>query len=453
MWQVHGKKILIIGAARSGLAAAEYLHKKGAMVTLTDAKPAEKLGETVLALQKMGIKLVLGFEPEISKESFDMAVISPGVPLGVPLVQKIKQVNIPLIGEVELAFRFSQAPFVAITGTNGKTTTTALLGEIFPEAGLPVFVGGNIGTPLISGIEHLSNKHVVVGEVSSFQLETVESFDPKVAVIINITPDHLDRHGTMEGYTEAKAEIFRNQQANDFTVLNYDDSRVRELADRTSGKVVFFSRHTVLKDGVHAAHGDIIINIDGKSTNVINRNDIYIKGGHNLENALAATAAAYCMGVAPESIAKTLKNFKGVAHRQELVAEIKGVTYINDSKGTNPDSTIKALEAYDRPIVLIAGGKNKDSDFSELAELIKKKVSALILVGEAAPIIKTAVEKENFSNIYQAKDFPETVSIARQIAKPGEIVLLSPACASWDMFNSFEERGDLFKSLVLAVRG
>lgn len=450
MWEqnVNDKKILVIGAARSGCAVAAFLSKKGALVTLTDGKRLDKLGEALEPLKGLPINYVLGEEPVIKGGGFHYAVISPGVPLNIPLVKKIKRSKIPLTGEMELAYQYSKSPMAAITGTNGKTTTTSLLGQIFADAGVSVLVGGNIGIPLVTAVEDFAENGVIVAEVSSFQLETIDTFRPKAAVILNITPDHLDRHKTMKGYTEAKARVFKNQRETDYTILNYDDLRVRKLAEKSQGQVVFFSQKAELDRGIFVKKGIITIKTENDCINVVSRDDIYIKGKHNLENALAATAAAFSLGISPEKIGATLQRFSGVAHRLEFVREVSGVTYINDSKGTNPDSTIKALEAYKNPILLIAGGKNKGSDFTKLAKLIKKKVYALILVGEAAPNLREAAEKQGFTNIYQAESFPETVTLAEKHARPGDIVLLSPACASWDMFNNYEERGDLFKNLV-----
>ncbi len=454
MWDHHvnNKKILVIGAARSGLAAAAFLSEKGAIVTLTDSKPREKLETDLGLLHRYQITYVLGQDPDITPGRFDYGVISPGIPLSILLVKKMRRAGIPLTGELEVAFRYCPSPIVAITGTNGKTTTTALTGQIFADGGIPVFVGGNIGTPLLTEIEHLTARHVVVAEVSSFQLETIEAFSPKVAVILNITPDHLDRHKTMKGYTGAKARIFENQRESDFTILNFDDTRVRKLAERSRGKIIFFSQKKELEKGVYVKNRTIMIKTNDGCINVMPVSDIYMKGRHNLENALAATAAAYCMGVEPDQIAQTLKTFPGVAHRLEFVRELNGVAYINDSKGTNPDSTIKALEAYEKPIILIAGGKNKGSDFTKLAKLIKKKVHTLILVGEAASAIREAVEKQGSMMIYQAEGFSDVVDLAHQAARPGDVVLLSPACASWDMFNNYEDRGDLFKQLVFGLK-
>lgn len=455
MWDkdVRDKRILVIGAARSGCAAADFLSKKGALVTLTDGKSPEQLGNVLDPLKEGSIEFVLGREPEIKRQAFHYAVISPGVPLHIPLAKKLHRAGIPLTGELEVAFQYSKSPIVAITGTNGKTTTTSLIGQIFADAKRTAFVGGNIGIPLVSAVEGLGAEDVIVAEVSSFQLETIDAFRPKVAVVLNITPDHLDRHKTMGGYTKAKARIFENQHRTDYTVLNYDDPRVRKLADQSPGRVVFFSRKEELDQGFFVKEGIIRVKTEDDCINVIHTDDIYIKGKHNLENALAAAAAAFYLGVSPQDIAATLKGFTGVAHRLEFVREVAGVTYINDSKGTNPDSTMKALEAYDQPILLIAGGKNKGNDFTKLVKAMKKKVRALILVGEAALDLREAAEKQGLTAVYPADTFPETVSLARKLARPGDLVLLSPACTSWDMFRDYEERGDLFKKLVNELRG
>jgi len=351
---------------------------------------------------------------------------------------------------MELAFCFAKAPIVAITGTNGKTTTTALVGELFQNSGKATLVGGNIGLPLISAVED-SPAEVIVAEVSSFQLETTSSYRPKVSVILNITPDHLDRHGTMEIYTEAKAKIFANQQANDYVVLNFDDPLTAPLANKAAAEKVFFSRREVLDRGVYIKEGNITVNIDGNEEYILPTKDVFIPGAHNLENALAAVAAASVMGVSKETISSVLREFKGVPHRLEFVAEVSGVKYINDSKGTNSFASIKALEAFSEPVVLIAGGRNKGSDFRDLALMIKDKVCVLVVLGECAEQLTAAVSETGFSNIQAAGDLPQAVRLAAKAARPGDVVLLSPACASWDMFRNFEERGDMFKGLVLEL--
>lgn len=448
--ELKNKQVLVIGAGKSGLAVAGFLTAKGAHVTLADSAPVSP-GEELKRLAARGVNLSLGGYPEVKRGNFDLVVMSPGIPLTVEPARSALEHGIELTGEIELAYRFSRAPLVAITGTNGKTTTTALLGEIFKNAGKNTLVGGNIGNPLITDAERYGQNDLIVAEISSFQLETTSSFKPKVALILNITPDHLDRHKSMDGYVNAKAKIFANQKPDDFTVLNYDDPLTASLAGKTKGRVIFFSRRAVLEEGVYVKEGRIIANLGGTEEFICGQDEIGIPGAHNLENALAAVAAARSLGVATDSLVNTLKTFKGVAHRLEFVAEIDGVRYINDSKGTNPDASIKALEAYPQKIVLIAGGKNKGSDFGPFAEKIKERVRVLVVLGQSAGAIADAVRDRGFENILYAKDLKDAVFLASQAAEPGDIVLLSPACASWDMFKSFEERGDLFKELVLGL--
>lgn len=445
--ELKNKKILVIGAGRSGLAVTAFLAGKGARVTLTDIKGADKLGDTGEGLPR-GAELCLGNYPRVTGGSFDLLVVSPGVPLTVEPVAAARDLGIPVMGELELAFQFSKAPFVAITGTNGKTTTTSLVGEIFRDAGFKTLVAGNIGLPLVTGVEQYIPEDIVVAEVSSFQLETTAGFRPRVGVILNITPDHLDRHGSMTAYIAAKARVFVNQDQGDYTVLNYDDPETRALEGLSPGKVIFFSRRHILEEGVFVQDGNITAAINGKIIPVLPAAELQIPGAHNLENALAAVACALVLGVAPESLANTLRKFSGVAHRLEPVTEINGVKYVNDSKGTNPDASIKALEAFDQPIVLIAGGKNKGNDFAVFASKVRERARVLVVLGQCAAELEAAAKKAGCTTVLRAGAFPEAVELARQAARPGEIVLLSPACASWDMFNSYEERGDLFKELV-----
>ena len=447
---LKGKKVLVVGAGRSGLAVSSFLAAKGARVTLTDIKDAGLLDSAGLP---EGTALCLGYYPQVNCANYNLVVVSPGVPLTVEPVAVARELGIPVTGELEIAYVFSQAPFVAITGTNGKTTTTSLVGEIFRGAGQHTLVAGNIGLPLVNEIEQYGPGDVVVAEVSSFQLETSVNFRPRVGVILNITPDHLDRHGNMAGYTAAKARIFVNQGDDDYTVLNYDDPETRLLAGLTNGRVIFFSRKHSLETGVFVRDGIIIASLNGSVIPVLPAAELNIPGAHNLENALAAVACALVMGVGVAPLAETLRQFKGVAHRLEPVAEIDGVSYINDSKGTNPDASIKALESFDAPIVLIAGGKNKGSDFTTFAAKVQERARVLVVLGQCAAEIEAAARGAGCNEIYRAGSFPEAVEIARQAARPGDIVLLSPACASWDMFNSYEERGDLFKELVLKWTG
>lgn len=450
--ELKGKRVLVVGAGKSGLAVARFLAGKGAFAVLTDTKvPAYPDGE-LAGLEEEGVVLALGGYPKVDRDTFDMVVMSPGVPLTEEPAVAARSGGIPLSGELELAYSFARAPFVAITGTNGKTTTTTLIGEICRKSGRDTLVGGNIGFPLVTEVESYGADGVIVAEVSSFQLETTASFKPLVAVILNITPDHLDRHGDMDGYIEAKARIFANQDSGDFTVLNYDDPLTAGLSEKTGGRTVFFSRLRELEAGVFVKSDQILAKIDGHEDVICGVKEIGIPGAHNLENALAAVAAAKALGISSDIIARVLKEFKGVSHRLEFVAEINGVKYINDSKGTNPDASIKALEAYSEPVVLIAGGKNKGSDFGEFAGVIKEKARALVVLGQSADLIAEAARARGCENIQKASDFKEAVILAHRTARPGEVVLLSPACASWDMFKSFEERGDLFKEIVFSLK-
>lgn len=452
MLDLAGKRVLVVGAGKSGLAAARFLLAKGAHVVLTDNRPADRLdlpADPALA----GLEYRLGRYPGIA-EGWDLVVTSPGVPPEIPPLGEARRAGIPVTGEFELAMRFARGPVIAITGTNGKTTTTTLTGRIFREAGYPTLVAGNIGLPLTNEVENMAADGVIVVEASSFQLETAATFRPKVAVILNITPDHLDRHKTMQRYTEAKAAVFANQTAEDWTILNRDDGMAASLAARTGGRVIFFSRKHILDQGVFVRDGMITVRDSGRPQAILPAGDLLLPGPHNLENALAAVAAAWVMGVPPVSMARTLAEFPGVPHRLELVAEIRGVRYVNDSKGTNPEAAEKALQAYAGPIILIAGGRNKGNRFDGFAGQIKKRVRKLIVMGESAGEIAAAAREAGFTDIEPADDLPGAVRLAHRAARPGEVVLLSPACASWDMFESFEERGDLFRVTVRSlVRG
>lgn len=450
--ELAGKKVLVVGGGKSGQAVCEFLAAKGAYATLTDSRTYEQMSGLADSLLAKGVQLELGHYPEVNRDKYDLLVVSPGVPLSIPPIAKAYEIGIPVIGEMELAFRFAVTPIVAITGTNGKTTTTSLIGQLFRDAGYPTLVAGNIGLPLVSQVENYGPEGIIVAEVSSFQLETTSTFAPRVAVVLNITPDHLDRHGSMEEYTRAKALIFAHQQPADWTVLNYDDQITRKMAGDCPGQVIFFSRKHTLEKGIFVQNSKIVVAGESGIFEVCDINSLQIPGAHNLENALAAVAAGYAMGVTAVNMAKTLSTFPGVAHRLEHVAHIKGADYINDSKGTNPDASIKALEAYDKPIILIAGGKNKGIDFTEFAAKIKERVRVLIVLGADGYQIAEAAKAQGVSNIFYAGDYKEAVSIAHDQARPGEVVLLSPACTSWDMFKNFEERGDLFKKLVLDLK-
>lgn len=449
---VKGKRVLVIGAARSGIAAARFLVEHGAEVCLNDIKSRDSFaGEILDELEKKGIELLLGAHPDLKALKTNLVILSPGVPLSIPPLKQAKKEGIPVWSEMELASRYTRAALVAVTGTNGKTTTTALLGQVFADAGCGVFVGGNIGIPFISRAEELGENEVAVLEASSFQLETTATFKPAVALILNLTPDHLDRHGSFDGYVQAKKKIFANQDERDWLILNFDDEETRKLGEEAASRVIYFSRKHNLKEGFCLEDGWLTAKTEGQVTRIIRPEEIFIKGSHNLENALAATAAGWVLGVNPQNLQKTLASFPGVPHRLERVLVHKGVEYVNDSKGTNPDAAIKALEAFDKPIVLIAGGKNKGSDFTGFAQLIKERVKDLVLVGQSAQEIAEAVKKVGFSRYHHVRDYPEAVEKASSLAEAGEVVLLSPACASWDMFENFEERGEVFKELVRKI--
>ena len=445
-----GDAILIIGAARSGVASAEYLLSIGKQIVISDMNT--KLAEDVeTQLGHASVSYVWGKQPDVAALQPELIVMSPGVPLSIPPVVKARELGIPVISEPELAFRYSDVPFVAITGTNGKTTTTTLTAFLLEKEGRKVVAGGNIGLPLISQCPKMSANDIVVAEMSSFQLESVDSFCPKVAVVMNLTPDHLDRHKTMEAYAAAKANIFKNQGPEEYLLLNKDDAIVAAMAAGAKSHVYYFSQQEILDEGIWLEDGNLVYRLDknGAPQVLIPAAEIGIVGSHNWQNAMAASLAALLMGQQPEIIAERLRAFKGVAHRMEPVATIDGVLYVNDSKGTNPDSTEKALGSYgERPIVLIAGGRNKGSDMAVLVPLMRAHCRGVVLVGEATGDFIDAFARTGYTDYVCADSFEDAVAKAREMAQSGDVVLLSPACASWDMFDNFEQRGDLFKELV-----
>ena len=442
--------ILIIGAARSGIASAEYLHSIGKNIVVSDMNT--KVAEKVEAqLGHDAVTYVWGEQPDVEALRPSLIVMSPGVPLTIPPVVKARELGIPVISEPELAFRYSDVPFVAITGTNGKTTTTTLTAVLLEKEGRKVVAGGNIGLPLIGQCPQMTANDIAVAEMSSFQLESVDAFRPKVAVIMNLTPDHLDRHKTMEAYGAAKANVFKNQTADDYLLLNKDDEVVAAMAKNAKSHVYFFTQKDILKEGMWLEDGQVMYSLDEKKNPqlLISAAEIGIVGSHNLQNAMAASLAALLMGQSVDVVVERLKAFKGVAHRMEPVETINDVLYVNDSKGTNPDSTEKALGSYgERPIVLIAGGKNKGSDFACLVPLMREHCRGVVLVGAAIDDFIDAFNRTGYEDYVCAESFEDAVQKAHDQAQPGDVVLLSPACASWDMFDNFEQRGDLFKKLV-----
>ena len=446
--ELKGKKVLLVGLAKTGISTIKCLAKYGADITVNDIKTEDQLEEIIAEIKDIdGIKYILGHHPE-NISDIDMVVVSPGVPLDLPFIKKVIEENKELIGEVELAYELANKPyFVGITGTNGKTTTTSLTGEIFEKAGKETYVVGNIGNPVIDAVQAANEGASFVTELSSFQLESIKDFRPSVSAVLNITEDHMNRHHTMENYIDAKARVFMNQDKENFCVLNYDDELTRALAEKCNANVVFFSRLEKLEKGVYVENGDIIIDINEK-INLMKVCELSLPGGHNLENCMAAAAMAYVSGIDIEVIREVLKTFKAVEHRLEFVKEVEGVKYVNDSKGTNPDSTIKAVQAYENPIILIVGGYDKGSTYDELLEIAKKNVKTLVLLGQTADKIEEAARRIGFTDIHRVEDMKEAVKTCHDIAKEGDIVLLSPACASWGMYKNFEVRGKDFKDNV-----
>ena len=450
------KKVLVVGMGKSGKAAIEAALKMGASVYAYDGKTEADMDEEFLSfLDKNGVGKFFGAVPE-DMRMFDMLILSPGVPPAQTFIAEAKAAGAEIIGELELAYRLGRGTFVAITGTNGKTTTTTLVGEIFKAAGRNTYVGGNIGVPVATQALRAEAGSYMITEVSSFQLETVKEFRPSVSAILNLTEDHQDRHKTMANYGKAKANVFMNQTEEDYCILNYDDKLSFSLAESEGcrAKVVPFSRKEELDFGAFVKDGNIVIKGEGQlgeeaqEVVICSADEVYIPGSHNLENALAAAAIAYFSGIKASVIAETLRTFKGVEHRIEYCGEIEGVKYYNDSKGTNPDAAIKAIEALKKNIILIAGGYDKGSVFDEFASAFEGRVKELVLLGKTALAIKKAAEDAGFTAITLAADMEECVQVANAKAEPGDIVLLSPACASWDMYKSFEKRGEHFKSCV-----
>ena len=443
-----GKRMLVAGAGVSGVAVAQILQRKGALVTLQDAKTLDELGDRVKNLQQQGIKLALGQQNEILVSDFDYIVVSPGISIYSPLVLAAEKQGVEVISEVEVAYRLCPAPILAITGTNGKTTTTTLVGEMVKTTGKRVVVGGNIGKALSLEVEDVTEQDLVVAEISSFQLEGARTFRPVVAAVLNVTPDHLDRHKTMQNYMAMKSRIFTNQLSQDYVVANYDDPLVRDMMEKAVSQVVYFSRKTELEQGVFLKDDIITIAWQGKTHPVCSIHTLRIIGSHNVENALAACGMAFFAGVQVSDMAAVLGRFEGVEHRIERVATVRQVTYYNDSKATNPESSIKALEAFRGHVILLAGGRDKHTDLTEFMKLVKEKVDCLILIGEAGERFAQAAREHQVEHIERADSMAAAVQLAHDMAQPHQVVLLSPACASYDMFRNYEERGRVFKELV-----
>ena len=443
--QLEGKRVLVVGLARTGIATALFCAARGARVTATDTSPQEKVTDAAAKLAAAGVALELGGHREETFLAQDLIVPSPGVPYGMPHLAAARAKGIPVWSEIELAWRFQRGRLVAITGSNGKTTTTALVGHLLETAGIPTLVGGNIGTPLISRVDASSDASVTVAEISSFQLENIAAFRPDVAVLLNLTPDHLDRHASMEEYAHAKARLFENQTEADAAVLNADDPALESLVPARP-RVFRFSRLAPVVAGTYV-RGDQIVFREGATEHVLlQRSDIGLRGEHNVENVLAAAAAAYLVGASPQAIAEGVRTFAGVEHRLEFVAEVGGVSFYNDSKATNVDATLKALDAFTGGLLVILGGKDKGSDYTLLREALETRARKALLIGAAAE--KIAAQLAGAVAIEQAGTLERAVASAFAQARPGDTVLLAPACASFDQFENYEHRGRTFKQLV-----
>jgi UDP-N-acetylmuramoylalanine--D-glutamate ligase len=451
---VAGKKVLVIGAGKSGVASARFLAARGAVVALNDRKPVEDWTADAQALKAEGVGCIGGDAPSWLLDQIELVVISPGVPSRSIPARYAERAGAEVIGEVELAWRFLRGHVVAITGTNGKTTTTTLIGELLKDAGLEAQVGGNIGTPLISMVEASRDDGWTVAELSSFQLETIVDFHPAVAIVLNVTPNHMDRYETLTDYAAAKHRIVRNQEAGDVAILNVDDEIVSSWARGLRAHVAFFSTQRELDEGLFLRGGRELVSRTKEAERVLAlRDELRLRGLHNVENVLAALAAGLACGAAPESMRETLRRFQPVEHRLEHVTEISGVKFYNDSKATSVDATLKALEAFaddEGKIVLILGGRGKQAPYAPLAPLVRSRARRLILIGEDAGTLER--ELKGVAPCERADDMRDAVRRAFEAAQAGDTVLLAPACASFDMFRSFEHRGQVFKEAVQGIQ-
>lgn len=446
--ELKGKKVLVFGSGISGIGAAELLGQVGALPVIYDGK-ADLDKEAVLhKINHKNVEIYAGELPGSVRESLDLVVLSPGVPTDLPLVKSFYDQGLPVWGEVELAYRTGKGRVLAITGTNGKTTTTALLGKIMSDAVESVFVVGNIGTPYTSKSLEMKEDSVTVAEISSFQLETIEAFAPKVSAILNITEDHLNRHHTMEEYIRVKELIVKNQKPEDVCVLNYEDPVLREFGKNIVPKTVYFSSEQALDQGIFLDGDRIILRTEQEEILLVKTGDLKLLGRHNYENVMAASAMAYYAGVPVDSIRKSICEFTAVEHRIEYVTEKNGVAYYNDSKGTNPDAAIKGIQAMNRPTWLIGGGYDKGSSYDEWLNSFDGKVRSLVLIGQTKETIRDAAERLGVCPCILCEDLEEAVKVCAENASPGEAVLLSPACASWGQFDNYEQRGDKFKEYV-----
>jgi len=446
--ELKNKRVLVVGLGKSGISAAMFLRKRGARVTVSDARSAVALAKEIPSLLDAGIMVESGGHGLLTFRRQDLIVVSPGVPMDTPEVKQVIGYGMPVIGELELASRFLNGRVVAITGSNGKTTTTTLVGKILKETGLPTLVGGNIGLPVIDLVPESTDDSVSVLEVSSFQLETIEHFHPWISVVLNITPDHLDRHGSFDNYAAMKARITENQTAEDFLVLNAEDKPTQMVAAKARAQIFWFSTRRPIKQGAFV-HGESIVFLPregAKTEPIMPVEEIPLKGAHNVENVLAAACAARLAGAAAEKIRASVRSFKAVEHRLEFVRTVQGVEYFNDSKATNVDAAMKAVSSFPSGIHLILGGKDKDSDYTVLSPLLRERVKAVYTIGSAAEKIER--ELHGVVKMVGAGTIDVAVREARSAAVPGDVVLLAPACSSFDQFENYEHRGRTFRQIV-----
>lgn len=446
---IQGKKVLVYGAGKSGIAAVGLLATVNTDIVLFDGNKDTDAEQVKKQLPKeINVSILVGEIPDRVRNTIEVVVLSPGVPTDLPEIVRFIDDGIPVIGEIELAYMFSKGSIIAVTGTNGKTTTTSLIGEILKAHFKSSFVVGNIGIPYTQMVCKTKSNSVTVAEVSSFQLETIKEFMPNVSLILNITPDHLNRHHTMENYINAKLSITKNQGETETCILNYEDEILRSRANEINAKVKYFSSKNKIRDGIYLDGEKIIYNDGTRDIEVCKTSELKLLGVHNYENVMAAVMATIAIGVPLETIVKVIKEFKSVEHRIEYVAEKYGVKYYNDSKGTNPDAAIKAVEAMVSPTLLIAGGYDKDSSYDEWIDSFGDKIKLLVLIGQTRDKIAKAARDKGFDKIIMADTFEEAINICKDNAVEGDSVLLSPACASWGMFKNYEERGDIFKKIV-----
>ena len=443
--ELKGMKVIVIGLGKSGFELLGFLDRRQVETVAYDSRDADSMSGLERFSDRISFRC--GQNPS-GDEECDLVIVSPGISMNLDFMKRFRERKVEIAGEVEFAYNFAKGKFISITGTNGKTTSTTLAGEIFKAAGFDTRVVGNIGNPVISEVETSTEETVFVAEISSFQLETIKNFNSRAAAVINITPDHLDRHITVENYADVKSRIFENQTKEDFAIINYDDPAVKKMSESLKSQIIFFSRKEKLEKGIYIEDGIIKYADSSCTRDIISREEVFLKGGHNLENVMATIGLCIAAGIDQEVMKRVLREFRGVEHRLELVDCIDGVEFINDSKGTNTDSSIKALEAYDHDVILIAGGYDKKAEFGDFVKMFSGRVKHAIFMGATSQKLADACIENGYTQFSFAQSMKESVELAKKLARLGDTVLLSPACASWGMYNNFEQRGEDFKNNV-----